>query len=441
MSIETAPEAVGSSKKPNILKSGKLVNKMVNDYWEDLIHAADNGKLVGYTTGLPIGPFLDAQNMAWIHGEGYGARVASRHEEIAPQLIAERKGFDREVCSYARTQMGCVFAGLDGVPEGLTVGPVVAEIPMPDLILTAYPGCTSGPQWDWTISRRFPKVPWFNVVIPYHYGRNGSRYKSGQEFHDEVEYVARQLKQMCEFIAQVSGRPYDYDRLAEIMARVKRTGQLRMEAMDMCTQVPAPASFFDWSIFIAPVNYLSGWPGTVEALQAAKDEISQRVAQGVGTIPVERYRLFWEGIMNWNKLGWLAKKFANFDAAVIAGRYTHMSFWQEPDEIDPEDCFKGVAINHLECQLGLGYQITEEQMFGLCEKYKIDGVILHGARTCRSFGRSHYLMAGNLAKKKGIPSTMFEGDMVDESFYKEEVVNTRIEALLETIDAKKQRAF
>ena len=88
MSVETAPEAAGSIKKPNILKSGKLVNKMVNDYWEDLIHAADNGKLVGYTTGLPIGPFLDAQNMAWIHGEGYGARVASRHEEIAPQLIA-----------------------------------------------------------------------------------------------------------------------------------------------------------------------------------------------------------------------------------------------------------------------------------------------------------------------------------------------------------------
>ena len=118
MSVETAPEAAGSIKKPNILKSGKLVNKMVNDYWEDLIHAADNGKLVGYTTGLPIGPFLDAQNMAWIHGEGYGARVASRHEEIAPQLIAERKGFDREVCSYARTQMGCVFAGLDGVRRG-----------------------------------------------------------------------------------------------------------------------------------------------------------------------------------------------------------------------------------------------------------------------------------------------------------------------------------
>ena len=34
--------------------------------------------------------------------------------------------------------------------------------------------------------------------------------------------------------------------------------------------------------------------------------------------------------MNWNKVGWLADKFAGYDAAVVAGRYTHMAFWQEP---------------------------------------------------------------------------------------------------------------
>lgn len=427
-------------KKPNPLKAGKHVHEMVNDYWEDLINAHKNGKLVAYTTGLPIGPFLDAQDMAWVHGEAYGARVAARHEENEPQIIAERRGYDRECCSYARTQLGCLLCGMNGAPDDLEDHiAVVREIPKPDLIITCYPGCTSGPQWDWTIGRLFPDVPWFNVVIPYHYGRNGSTYGKGEEFEKEVAYVERQLRQMCEFIGKISGKPYNYAKLTEKMELVKQTGLLRKEAMELCSAVPAPASFFDWSIFIAPVNYLSGWPGTVEAMRAARDEIAERVRNGVGTIPNEKYRLFWEGIMNWNKLGWLAKKFANYDAAVVAGRYTHMAFWQEPEAIDPADPFRGVAINHLECQLGLGYKITEEKMFELCERYKIDGVILHGARTCRSFGRSHYLMAENLSKKLGIPSTMFEGDMVDESFYKEEVVNTRVEALLENIDAKKQR--
>jgi benzoyl-CoA reductase subunit B len=34
---------------------------------------------------------------------------------------------------------------------------------------------------------------------------------------------------------------------------------------------------------------------------------------------------------------------------------------------------------------------------------------------------------------------MFEGDMVDESFYSDEMVNSRVEAMLEQIDAKRAR--
>lgn len=427
-------------KKANRLKSGKMVNKLVNEYWLDLMEAKNTGKKVVYTTGLPIGPFMAAQDMAWIHGEGYGARVAARHEEKEPQVFAEQRGYNRELCSYARTQLGCVMFAERGVPEDLTVGPIASEIPVPDVIVTCYPGCSSGPQWDWAIERMFgKKIPWFNVVIPYHYGRNGSGYMSGQEFKDEVAYIVKQFKDLIKFLEEISGRPYNWDKFREQMAVTKKVGQLRMEAMGMCKAIPSPASFFDWTIYIAPVNYLTGWPGTVECLEAVKAEVQERLDNKVTAVPNEKYRLFWEGIMNWNKLGWMADKFAKLDACVIAGRYTHMAFWQEPDVIDPENPLEGIAINHLECQLNLGYPITEARMMKLCKDYSIDGVILHSARTCRSFARSHYLLGEALSRKMGIPSTMFEGDMVDESFYQDELVNTRIEALLESLDAKKKR--
>jgi len=427
-------------KKANRLKSGKMVNKLVNDYWLDLMNARDAGKMVVYTTGLPSGMFMAAQDMAWIHGEGYGARVAARHEEKEPQLFAEQRGYNRELCSYARTQLGCVMFAEMGVPPDMTVGPIASDIPLPDAVVTCYPGCSSGPQWDWAVERMSgKKIPWFNVVIPYHYGRNGSGYMRGEEFHELVSYVTKQLKDLTKFLAEISGRPYNWDKLREQMAVIKKVGQLRNEAMEMCKATPAPASFFDWSIYIAPVNYLSGWPGTVECMEAAKAEVKERLDNHISAVPNEKYRLFWEGIMNWNRLGWMADKFANFDACVVAARYTHMAFWHEPDVIDPENPLEGIAINNLECQLNLGYPLTEERMMKLCRDYSIDGVILHGARTCRSFARSHYLMGEALSRKMGIPSTMFEGDMVDESFYQDEIVNTRIEALLESLEAKKKR--
>ena len=34
----------------------------------------------------------------------------------------------------------------------------------------------------------------------------------------------------------------------------------------------------------------------------------------------------------------------------------------------------------------------------------------------------------------------FEGDVTDDSFYKDELVNSRVEAMLEAIDARRSRA-
>src|SRR5205823_1702256 len=100
---------------------------------------------------------------------------------------------------------------------------------------------------------------------------------------------------------------------------------------------PVPASFFDWVVSIAPVNHLPVGPQVVQYFENVKAEVEQRLARGEGAVKNEKYRLFFDGIMNWNKVGWLAEKFAAYDAAVVVGRYTHMAFWQEPGLIDAND--------------------------------------------------------------------------------------------------------
>jgi benzoyl-CoA reductase subunit B len=49
------------------------------------------------------------------------------------------------------------------------------------------------------------------------------------------------------------------------------------------------------------------------------------------------------------------------------------------------------------------------------------------------------MLAEAVTKRLGIQTCMFEGDMVDESYYKDEVVNSRVEAMLEAIEARRQR--
>ena len=74
----------------------------------------------------------------------------------------------------------------------------------------------------------------------------------------------------------------------------------------------------------------------------------------------ERYRLYFDGIMNWNKLGLLARKFAEYDVAVVAGRYTHESFWQEPQLIDADNPLLGMAQHYLLCPLNHGLKTLQQ---------------------------------------------------------------------------------
>jgi benzoyl-CoA reductase/2-hydroxyglutaryl-CoA dehydratase subunit BcrC/BadD/HgdB len=44
----------------------------------------------------------------------------------------------------------------------------------------------------------------------------------------------------------------------------------------------------------------------------------------------------------------------------------------------------------------------------------------------------------NIEKKYGIPGIVIDGDMIDSTMVSEDQIRTRIEALLETIDARRR---
>jgi benzoyl-CoA reductase subunit B len=98
-----------------------------------------------------------------------------------------------------------------------------------------------------------------------------------------------------------------------------------------------------------------------------------------------------------------------------------------------------MAQNFLSCPISISAPQVIEKTIEHCRDYAIDGMILHGAHTCRAFSYPQFLIGDAVSRDLGIPSAMFEGDMVDESFYSDELVNSRVEAMLEQIDAQRAR--
>lgn len=436
--------------KTNRLDVTKAGSKMISDYWDNVFTARERGEQVVWYNGQALNPIFQAAGLAWCHGEAFSARLAAQHLEKPAQLAGEEYGYVGELCSYARTHLGCAVltqqsqqansTGIVGMPEQQELA---SRLPAPDFFVNAYSGCSTGQQWDDISYRVFGKdLPIFNVSLPFLWGNKpDAGYLIGQEWEETSRHVEDQLYKLIAFIETMTGRPFDWDALRQNMAYIKRASELRRAAMALCKQAPTPATFWDWVASIAHINFLPASQELVDYFAAIKNEIERRLANGVSAVHNERYRLYFDGIMNWNKLGWLAKKFAAHDVAVVAGRYTHHAFWQEPHLIDPENPIKGMAKHYLLCPTNHGTRIIKDLILRDCQDYDVDALVFHSTRTCRAFTNPQKLIAKAAQAELGIPSMFFEGDVADASFYKDEILESRLVAMLEGIDVRRERGL
>ena len=441
--------ATATEDRSNRLTVTASGGQMIADYWDDLFTARERGKQIVWYNGGALNPIFQAAGLAWCHGEAFAARLAAQHLEGPAQLAGAEYGFVAELCSYSRTHLGCAVLSQQGGQPGEQSGIVgfedqqelAARLPAPDFFVNNYAGCSTGQQWDEISFRVFDKrLPIFNISHPFLWGNKpDAGYLTGQEWHEASLYVRDQLRELVAFLEARTGRGFDWDALSESMSYIKRAAQLRREGLDLCRAAPAPATFWDWIACVAQINFLPGNQALVDYFAAVRDEIKARLAAGVGGIANERYRLYFDGIMNWNKLGFLSRKFAEHDAAVLCGRYIHNAFWQEPQLIDTTDPLLGMAQHYLLCPTNHGTKTLEYLTLRDCERYGIDGIVFHSTRTCRAFTGPQHLLARAAQDKLGIPSIFFEGDVADASFYKDEILESRLAAMLEAIDARRAR--
>jgi benzoyl-CoA reductase/2-hydroxyglutaryl-CoA dehydratase subunit BcrC/BadD/HgdB len=435
--------------KSNRLAVTRAGGRLITDYWDDLFTAREQGKQIVWYNGGALNPIFQAAGLAWCHGEAFSARLAAQKMEGPAQLAGAEYGYQAELCSYSRTHLGCSVLTMgadDGTDSGI-VGMhdqevLAAKLPKPDFFVNNYAGCSTGQQWDGVSYRIFGKeLPIFNVSHPYLWG-NGpdAGYLRGEEWDNASRYVAEQLRELISFLETQTGRPFDWDALSESMTYIKRAAELRREGLDLCKAKPSPATFWDWIACVAPINFLPGDQKLVDYFQDVRDEIAVRIEDGVSGIKEEKYRLYFDGIMNWNKLGFLSRKFAEHGASVLAGRYIQNAFWQEPQLLDPSDPLLGMAQHYLLCPTNHGAKTIDYLTLRDCEAYDVDGIVFHSTRTCRAFTGPQRLLAKSAQNKLGIPSIFFEGDVADASFYKEEILETRLVAMLEAIDVKRAQA-
>ncbi|MDY6969291.1 MAG: 2-hydroxyacyl-CoA dehydratase family protein [Spirochaetota bacterium] len=414
--------------KVNRLKSTNEIRPLVDNHWAELRTAKERGEFVAWASG-PTFIFAYAMGMKCHFMAGYSAYCGGIGAGEEVLKVANMTGDLPESCSYHRLHMGLAEA----VKRGIEINPQ-AILPIPDLMIAGR-FCPEMSYYAEGLYRRMG-VDVLAVEFPIIFNR--------EDLAKVREYMYRQFKEVViPAVEKTCGKPFDYDRMSEILALLKKVATLRNQCWEFFKDKPSRWTLWDYGVSIAPVFYLMGNPKGLEYYERLLKELQERRDNNIPAIAPngEKYRLYWDGWLPWSFLGKYMRKFTPHGAVCLCGRYP-WEFFPHPELIDPEHPVETWADMYFGEESHLAWNASPKgttRLIGeLIEDYSIDGMVMFSSKSCRIWNISQMEVIDQLEKKYGVPGVVIEGDMIDSAMHSDSQIETRLEALFETIDSRRK---
>jgi len=399
-------------KEKRKIKSVQKMKEIMTNYYIEAKGAADTGKKVAWiTSGGPVEPLI-AMDVIPVYPENHGAMVGASKMGIDLCEKAEEMGYPRELCSYARADIGCAVT--DGGPIG--------GLPRPDFLVCCNNICGTVMKW-YEVAARYYDVPLFMLDTPF----------THREFPPAAkQYVIDQIYEYIAFLEENCGKKMDYDRMQEV-GRLSLEGlRLWQAVLDSGAHKPAPMTAFDAFFHLALIVTLRGTQVAVDYYRQLRDEMQERINQGIGMVPNEKYRLLWDNLPVWYRTKWLSDKFAGHDACLVADTYT--SAWSGVlPLLDENNFLESMAVAYSQVYINVSLDIMIDTLRRLIKKYDVDGLVMHSNRSCKPYSLGQYDLQKIVMAELKVPTLILEADMVDERSFSESQIDTRIDAFMETL--------
>jgi benzoyl-CoA reductase/2-hydroxyglutaryl-CoA dehydratase subunit BcrC/BadD/HgdB len=398
------------------IESTGAYRRLMGAYYIIAKHPSWFGKKVAWiTSGGPVEP-LYAMGVLPFYPENYGAMCGAFRMSVSLCEAAEHKGYSRDLCSYALTDIGSSLTGK---------GPM-GKLPKPDFLVCGNNICGTVIKW-YEIQARAFQVPLFFFDTPFIHG----------EIQDHMlKYVQNQMKDYVTFLERQLNRPFSEKKFRKSITHSFEAIQLWREILELTRRHPAPLTAFDAFIHMAPIVTLRGTRWAVWYYRKLKKEIEKRVKNGVGAFAREEIRLIWDNIPIWYDIRNLSKILSSQGAVLVADTYT--SAWAM-DHLDlNQPPLEGLSKAYATIHLNQGLQYKIEKMTNLIESYGAHGFIMHSNRSCKSYSLGQADMKREVTKATGRPGLMIEADHTDSRSYAPKQVEKQIRVFLDIIRNKEQ---
>lgn len=407
-------------KRVPIEATGRL-RALMREYFLGLDAAArDPDRRVAWCTSVGPCEILVALGFDVYFPENHGAMLGAKRlsHELIPRAVGA--GYCPESCSYMNSDIGSALTGRSPLREAYGIdGP-----PTPNLLVYNTNQCRETQDWFSFFGRRH-ESPVMGICPPGYLGAVEPA---------QVAYVRGQLVRLIGQIESRFGLKMDPARLEEAVSLSSRASTLWREVLETARTRPAPITFWDGLIHMAPVILMRGSQAPIDYYRALLAEMEDRVRSGVGAVRDEQWRIYWEGMPVWPKVRELSEKFFDLRAVVAASTYCNSWAFRPYEGGDP---LEWMAATSTEIFINRDEAFKQAFLVEMFERFSIDGVIFHNARTCPNNTNCRFGMAQRLRDEQGMPVLVIDGDLSDVRFFSTAQTMTNVEAFIEQLEGRR----
>jgi len=397
------------SKYPR-LQSLKEINSVMTRYYVKRKALARLKPLAYVTSGAPV-EIMEAMGILTLYPENYGALCGARRAAVGLCELAEADGYPADLCSYARGHVGAVMRPQDAPLKGM---------PKPDLLVCCTNICGTVHKWYEALAALYD-VPLFMLDVPF-------QRTTPPEPHI-LSYVVDQLHEFVAWLEAHTGRRLKPKKFRSVLTLSYEATTLWQEILEFGQHRPSPVNAPDLFIAMAPIVALRGTRKAVDCYQGFRAELEQRVAQGVGAVPGERYRLLWDNIAIWYRLYRFFRPFMDAGACFVADTYTNS--WTT--HLDVDEPFISLARAYTGVFINIDLPTRLQTITEMARRFQVDGMVMHANRSCKPFSITQSDVRNALREELDLPVLILEADQCDSRLYNAGAVRERVAAFLEML--------
>ena len=361
---------------------GHFQAKLNEEAWE----AKKAGKLVCWSASVAPPEFCVAMDIAMIYPETHAAGAGAKKASMDLLEVADQKGYNIDICSYARTNLGYLELlkqeAMTGEKPEKLANSKADYVPLPDLVITCNNICNTLLKW--------------------------------------YENVARELDIP------------DYDKFLKVQEQVQRSVYWWNKVATYAFRKPSPLNGFDLFNYMALIVCARARDYAEITFHKFADELEAKDQAGqyaFGAAENEKHRVTWEGIAVWTYLGATFKGLKNQGSVMTGSAYPGLwSLVYTPGDLESmAEAYTNVYINTCGSN-------RYEEFYKVVSNSKSDGIVLHLNRSCKLMGLLNNEGAEYVNAKMGVPFVSFDGDQTDPRVFTQAQYETRVQALSEMMD-------